>query len=133
MVAKRRNLPDGKDEQEVTYRKYSAPIPPPDMLAGYEQILPGAADRIIRGFESQSKHRQRCESIFVWTQSIKTILGVFCGFVVAMTTIIGGIYAALQGHPVLGGSLSFVGLAILVGAFVSERIPKKEDSAEEGN
>jgi len=47
----------------------------------------------------------------VWSEGIKEVGGLICGFVIAMTAIIGGIYTALKGLPFLGGSLSFTGLA----------------------
>lgn len=50
-----------------------------------------------------------------------------------MTTIIGGIVVALKGLTFLGGSLSFVGLAILIGAFVSEKNKKEEETNGEKN
>lgn len=36
---------------------YSGPIPPPEALARYEEIQPGAADRIIKMAEKQQEHR----------------------------------------------------------------------------
>jgi uncharacterized membrane protein len=102
------------------------------LLQRYDQVVPGAAERIIKKFESQSEHRQRLESIVVKTDSWKSILGVVFGFILAIGAIAGGIYTALQDHPFLGGSLSFAGLAMIVGAFLTTRYSSgkspKEDS-----
>ena len=35
----------------------TGPLPPPEQLAQYEQIIPGAADRILRMTENNSDHR----------------------------------------------------------------------------
>lgn len=34
--------------------EYSGPIPPPNIIKGYEQVLPGSADRILKMAEKQS-------------------------------------------------------------------------------
>lgn len=41
---------------------YSGPIPPPEALARYEEIQPGAADRIIKMAEKQQEHRMSLET-----------------------------------------------------------------------
>lgn len=42
--------------------RFSGPIPHPRILKGYEEILPGSADRILTMAENQSKHRQAIEA-----------------------------------------------------------------------
>jgi uncharacterized membrane protein len=44
---------------------FSGPLPPPNLLEGYERVLPGAADRIIAMAEQQMAHRQRVEHSIV--------------------------------------------------------------------
>jgi hypothetical protein len=70
------------------------------------------------------------EDRFLMTESIKSLGGLIGGFIVAMTAIIGGIYTALQSHTFLGGSLSFTGLAMLVGSFLATTFVSRKD--EEG-
>jgi uncharacterized membrane protein len=45
----------------VEFQAYTGPIPPPTILAQYEQICPGAASRIITQFEEQGRHRRVIE------------------------------------------------------------------------
>jgi uncharacterized membrane protein len=124
---------DNRDQERPTlvHQHFSGPLPPPAVLKQYDDVAPGSAERIIMKFESQTEHRIRLESIVVWTGSIKELGGLVCGFTIAMTAIVGGIYTALQGLPFLGGSLSFTGLAALVGAFLMTTFwqPKEEDQA----
>jgi uncharacterized membrane protein len=40
---------------------FSGPIPPPDLLERYNQIIPEGADRILKMAEKQSAHRQKIE------------------------------------------------------------------------
>lgn len=44
---------------------WSGPMPPPNALAGYEEILPGAADRILRMAEASLHGRVKREDRLV--------------------------------------------------------------------
>ncbi len=129
LPAKPENKPVDKKEGHVISAEitehFSGPLPHPRILEDYDRIVPGAAYRIIRKFESQTEHRQKLENRFVWTESIKSIGGLVGGFVIAMTAIIGGIYTSLHGQIFLGGTLSFAGLALLVGAFLANKQERK--------
>lgn len=46
---------------KVQSMNYSGPIPPPDIIKDYENILPGSADRIISMAEKQADHRRDIE------------------------------------------------------------------------
>lgn len=48
--------PPSGDRSIITYKHESGPIPSVDVLRGYEEILPGAADRIISMAEKQQDH-----------------------------------------------------------------------------
>lgn len=39
----------------------SGPLPPPEIMRGYNEILPGAAERIVAVFESEVAHRHDLE------------------------------------------------------------------------
>jgi uncharacterized membrane protein len=116
---------DERLQGTIVAQHFSGPLPPPSVLEHYERILPGAAERIITKFEHQTEHRLEIEKSVIRTSNFKEIAGLFCGFIVAMTTIGGGIYTAILGHSLLGGSLSFAGLAVLVGAFITWQKTKK--------
>jgi uncharacterized membrane protein len=55
---------------------YSGPLPQAEQLQKYEEVLPGAADRIIRMAEEQSAHRQEIERQIVASASRDSIAGV---------------------------------------------------------
>lgn len=48
---------------EVVRSEFSDPIPPPSIISGYENVLPGSADRILAMAENQAKHRQEMERV----------------------------------------------------------------------
>jgi hypothetical protein len=45
----------------VEISRFSGPLPHPEDLAKYEQVLPGSADRIISMAEQQAEHRRNLE------------------------------------------------------------------------
>lgn len=100
---------------------FIGPVPPPEIIEGYEHILPGAAKRIFDQWEKQTDHRQKLEKKVINTDSLKSLLGVIFGFITVMGTILAGVYTALMGSPIFGGGLSLAGLAMLATAFITSR------------
>lgn len=60
--------------------EFSGPIPHPDIIEKYEQILPGAADRIISMAEKQASHRQDMEKAMIKSEARDGLLGVIFAF-----------------------------------------------------
>lgn len=40
---------------------FSGPLPPPEILRRFDEVVPGAAERIIKMAEEQSGHRRELE------------------------------------------------------------------------
>ena len=51
------SLPEEKRTRVYQALSFSGPVPPPAMYAGYEEVLPGSADRIMRMAEKEQDHR----------------------------------------------------------------------------
>lgn len=112
---------DNSNLVEVRAEQFSGPLPHPGLLEHYNRIIPNAAERIFTEFEQQAKHRIEMEKAVVASAVWKEKWGLVFGFVFAMTVIILGVVTALMGAPLLGGSLSFAGLALIVTALVATR------------
>ena len=96
--------------------RFVGPLPPPAILAQYEQICSGAADRIISMAERQSAHRQQLESAVVSANCESQRRGPIFGFVLAfMAIIIGGI--------LLWNDKDLAGLTAVLGALAAIVIP----------
>ena len=109
---------------------YSGPLPPPEALQRYDQILPGSANRIIKMAESQHEHRQKPEKTVVESNAFSQKVGLILGFVVAMTAIVGGIWLAGEGKSGSGVTAIIAALAALVGVFVYGKIEQRRELAE---
>jgi uncharacterized membrane protein len=100
---------------------FEGPVPHPDIIEKYERILPGAAERIFKSWESQTAHRQALERSVIATDNVKSILGVILGFAAVVVAIVGGIITAIDGHPLFGSGLSLAGLAMLAATFITDK------------
>jgi uncharacterized membrane protein len=116
---------------EVLYT-HSGPLPEPSQLAQYENISPGAADRIISMAEKQSSHRQFIEKTLILSNSRNSTLGVISAFVLGMVTIVGGIVLAFHGRELSGAIIGSAGLIGLASVFIygtrSSRAERMEKS-----
>lgn len=71
--------------------EFSGPLPPPDVLAHYNDALPGGADRVLRFAERQSGHRQRLEN-----------RGQIFLFIFATVALVGGVVLIAVGQSAEG-------------------------------
>ncbi|MCF8092861.1 MAG: DUF2335 domain-containing protein [Desulfotignum sp.] len=113
-------------------QQFSGPIPPPDILEKYENILPGAMDRIIAMAENESKHRHEMKKTVVAaeikameSEAKDTRRGQYCGLIIGVTALISGAYAAVNGAPIAGGLIGTGGVLGLVSAFIGGRYASK--------
>jgi uncharacterized membrane protein len=112
---------------QAALRSFSGPLPPPEALERYNQILPGAAERIVVMAESQHSHRLELEKHVITSNVAAQKLGTILGFVVAMTVVVGGIWLVHEGKSVAGLTAVITALASLVGVFLySKREQQRE-------
>lgn len=111
----------GSGNSLVVHQSISGPIPSPQILAGYEQILPGAAERVVAMAEKEQEHRHRMESRMV-SGTLRTVLvGQVLGGALGLVVCTGGTWAIIQGQAT-GGAVAVVSaLASMVGAFLLGR------------
>lgn len=97
------------------------PIPSAEALNKYNQVLPGAADRILSMAERQQAHRHSLETIAVRSKERKGFLGQIFGFVIAMTAIIAGSYLLSIGKSAEGFTTMIVAIGSIVSLFIIGR------------
>lgn len=88
-----------KKELRQVSSKFSGPIPPPELLEGYENIVPGSADRIIRMTERQIDHRTNIESLIVKGDNRRADKGLTFAFVLGILCIVVAAALAYLGQP----------------------------------
>jgi len=116
------------DETEFLATLYSGPLPPPSLLAKFEEIQPGLVERIVAMAEKQAQHRQSLE--IKKTEAIiadqragrgEARLGQILGFLIGIVAIIAGAYAATVGAHWPGAIIGGGGVVALVSVFVLGR------------
>lgn len=118
--------------QQSTYAEsFQGPIPPPGLLAQYNDVLPGAAERLIAMAEAQARHRMELERLALVSEIRRSYWGLGAGFVVAMTLGIGSVFVVLDGHEVAGTILGTADLAGLVGVFVYGTQSRRRERQEQ--
>lgn len=88
----------GAAQLQIEHFQFSAgPLPQPETLGGYEDIVPGAADRIITMAENQLAHRHEQDTERLGHESTRLSAdiklegrGQWMAFVVALTALLGG-------------------------------------------
>lgn len=107
--------------------RFSGPIPPPSALAQYEEILPGAADRILGMAESQQAHRQATETVVVDYEVRRGMAGLAAGVGVTLAAFaLAGVLAAL-GQTTFGFATAMVAIASLAGVFVVGHFSRRRE------
>ena len=119
---------------------WSGPYPPPDLLRGYEDVLPGSADRIISMAERQQEHRHDLEKTTVQGAGKRAWWGLWLGFVISVVVMVLGTITILLGQPLAGGAVMGVDVVALAGVFVygqrqqsKERVEKDAKSHQQLN
>ena len=112
---------------------YSGPIPPANELKKYEEILPGAADRILTMAEEQSAHRRKMENKMLEANIKAEKIGQSLGFAIFLIALIAGIILIILNKDAIGLITSLGSLTAIVGLFVYNRISAKQELKEKNN
>ncbi|MBI5970772.1 MAG: DUF2335 domain-containing protein [Deltaproteobacteria bacterium] len=116
-------------QQKMVGQMYSGPLPRPEMLKGYEEILPGAADRIIKMAERQSSHRQDMEKGKRNDDYRIIRRGQDYGLIIALASFAVSAYLIFHDKYVPGSILSGGTLVGLVSVFM---FGKRKKASQEG-
>ena len=81
---------------------FQGPIPPVEDFAGYERILPGAADRILKMAENQAGHRQTLERRALTGDLIKVMMGTVLAYITFAGAMAGAVYLLANDKPLYG-------------------------------
>lgn len=135
-VPSRREDSDERSPTIIAHQsvEYSGPLPPPQILAQYEQIVPGSARRMVDQWEAASVHERNLESGALKTvQHTQKWAPVFRLVTVAII-ISGGLLAVLLGEPSIG---FFLGLGAALGypaaAALTQFLRRRDRSSQAEN
>jgi uncharacterized membrane protein len=123
--------------ERVITASFCGPIPPPNALKAYNDILPGAADRILSMAEQQAGHRQRMEKEIIESSLDHERTGMIFAFVLTLGLMIIGSVLIAFGKNVAGFFAIFIPVVFQAANYLyikkTEKEEKKQPSTEEGN
>ncbi len=102
----------------VTEGRFSGPLPPPEVLKGYEEASVGAAERIISMAEKEQAHRHAQTDKELKSIVALTALGQVFAFVIGLAGILAGVFLIWSGKGIEGFGVFLTCLATLVGVYV---------------
>ncbi len=140
-VDARQRSAESDAQAEISYSEYHGPLPPPHLLAEYEQITPGLAMRIVEMAEVEGRHRREMElsALELEKAALKqhgreVTLGQIFAFFIAMMAIVAGSYVAINsqavGQQIAGGAIGSLGIGGIVLAFIKGRSQSANGVAE---
>ena len=109
---------------------FSGPLPRPEILAQYDKVLPGLAERIVSMAERREEHQQSIEKTVVEGGSKRADRGLIIGAIVAIILILCGTFLVYNGHDWAGTTLVVATIVGLVGVFVYNTQKRKSERIE---
>lgn len=109
------------------HKTHSGPLPDPDTLAQYSEIIPNGAERIMSMAEKQFDHRIKMENKVVSGQLFQSNLGQILAFLIGLAALGSATYVIISGHEWTGVVLGVGGLTSLVTAFIKGKAQQTKD------
>jgi uncharacterized membrane protein len=104
------SLPEDKRKKAIKIltslsieRSFRGPLPPPSVLAEYNQVVANGAERIMKMAEVQSGHRIELEKHAIKEELKQSSNGQKYGFLLAILGIISALILALMGQDAVAG------------------------------
>ena len=134
-----------KNAGGVRFSSFQGPLPPPDILRQYNDVIPDLAERIVRMTEMEQIHRHECDNRDLSVkerlaeQAIKesqseiwiTRIGQAVGCLLSIGSLAFAVHLALHGQPwQIVTTFAAVPSAALIYAAVRWKSPQKEEGQE---
>lgn len=111
----------------MSEKTHKGPLPDPETLSGYNDLIPNGADRIMTVFEKQATHRMDLEQHVVKGQMFQSMLGQIFAFVIGIFALGCATYTILNGYQWAGAILGVGGLTGLVTAFIKGKASQERN------
>ena len=114
--------PQSQVRTAVQQTSFSGPIPHPEIMQGYNAIIPGAAERILTMAEDDAKHQRAIEMAALNAAKSEVRLGQWLGFIIGIAALGTSLTAIFLGAEVVAGIIGGTTVVGLVSAFIFGRI-----------
>ena len=118
---------------QATSSSFSGPLPHPNVLEKYNEIIPNGAERIMAMAEKQSAHREYLETRVIDGNVANQTRGSYFAFILSLVAIVGGFVLIEQGKDAEGLAAIITSVAALVGVFFYSKYEQKKERIEKSN
>jgi len=123
-----------KQDEILTYQTmlttFQGPLPHPDILKGYNEVVPNGAERIFALAEKQTEHRMSLERKVIDEEIRLSLRGQNFGFILGLTGLTLSALLAFLGHEVVAGIFASTTIIGLVTVFVvGKKLSLKDDDS----
>lgn len=122
---KRQSLVRGLALSISIQKTHSGPLPDPETLQSYKDIIENGAERIMVMAEKEQSARLEERAAFSRRMMNQSGIGQILGFIICITSIGGGIYLSFVGKETSGITAIITALVALAGAFVYSKVKEK--------
>ena len=112
----------------IKSRIWSGPLPPPDVLKGYNECFPKGAEEIFSMVREQAHHRMEIEKATLRAEIKQAATGQIFAFIIALAFLFVSGFLIYTGFSVAGTILGTVDLVALVIVFILGRYNKSRSS-----
>lgn len=98
--------------------EWSGPLPQPEILEKYDQIVPGAAERIIRMAEKEQSARHELRTFGVTSEFSAIKRGQFIGLVIGVLAMALAAYLIHQGESGIASAMVIATITGFVAVFI---------------
>jgi uncharacterized membrane protein len=127
--------PQGENTEitQIQVASFHGPLPHPSLLARYNEVIPGGADRIMAMAERQSAHREALEAQMIAANLASQTRGSIFAFLLCLVTILGGMFLIYSGKSGVGLASVIASLAGLASVFFVARREQRKERTEKGD
>ena len=112
------------------HKTHIGPLPDPETLIQYSDIIPNGAERIMQMAEKQLEHRMTMEKKVIGGQMLQSNIGQFLAFFIGIAALGASTYCIISGYEWSGSALGIGGLTGLVTAFIKGRSNQEKNLDE---
>ena len=121
----------------VSQESFSGPMPHPDILKGYKELIPNAPERILQMAEQEQRHRIEVENKML-EQNNRNIIesakankrSQIIAFILAFVLIASGVALTILGHAIVGGTTFGTTIVGVVAVFITGKSRKDTKETE---
>lgn len=123
-----------KAQQAIHIREehtFKGPMPCPEDLAKYNQIVPGAAERILKMAEDEMKNRHKNEKRLTLGTIWSTIISIVFAFIIAGSLAGLSFYLAYKGFASASASVAIGSIAAVISVFLYKSKSRKRNESSD--